>query len=617
MKNFIILIFCLLNIKYSYARIANKNESEVVYKKLEISRNINENGTYELDYYALIEIKKEIAKSDYGLYRFKYNPKSESVTNISARTINGTKSFKVPKSDIIIKPISSQGPGFDTKNQITIPFSNVDIGSLLEIKYHLKNTVPYIPGLYSDMISIGYRGLIENHKEIWKSKKPINFEIKDVDNYYSIKQAENVIELNLKRPIFLRVIEEEDSLRNPVSLVWIGVSTMREWSDYPVSTINHYEKVIESPLTPIFNTIYQKAKEQISPIDQINTVTSNLANEVRYLGDWRLVKGAYHSRTLKQISDTKYGDCKDFSVSTAAILRKLGYETHVSLIYRDRNYFEIPLALPLNDFNHAIVWAKKDGEVYWIDPTNTISYAQGIFPDIENRRALILKPTGAEISKTPKLNYKNSVIENKLKINFINNEELEGSGQVLLKGYGASSLTALGLSRSKPQIDFMIIQWLTKIPELISWNFSNFDLTSRVVQDFSTELSFSARWHPVITSAGKGYLISSKENVKRLNFPSSKRLTSLKLTEANTFINKISFVGDNLFLAKEVECDGDSDWFEYKRRLKKSNDDILLEDYVGFKTSVISIEDIKTEKFVDQQSKILSCMGDFVIVFKK
>jgi len=103
--------------------------------------------------------------------------------SIEAKTINGSKEFEVPESDIVIKPLSSSGPGFDTQNQVSVAYPNVEIGSQLELKYHLVRTKPSLPGYFNDHFTIGRHVAIENYNEIWESEGPLFVEVFDPENF--------------------------------------------------------------------------------------------------------------------------------------------------------------------------------------------------------------------------------------------------------------------------------------------------------------------------------------------------------------------------------------------------------------------------------------------------
>lgn len=600
------------------SRWAEFNESDYVTKSLQIKNKVFASGGYETQYSRTIQIKKESARTKQGLYRLTFNPFAESISSIEARTINPTQTYVVKKKDIEIKSLASAGPGFDTRSQISVAFPNVEVGSKLEIKYYRVNKKPRVPKLFSEHYSLGDGVAYENYKETWDSEVPLYVEIHDPDGFLKVSKSnkDKYVEIELIKPIYRDIIEEKNSISNPKDLVWAAVSTISTWKDFPKKTIQSYESVINSELPKKLQDIYIKALDINDRYEQINSVTSNLAESLRYLGDWRLVRGAYHPHTLKQIVKSGYGDCKDMSVSAGAILKKLGYNVHAVFIDRDVKTVHSPLQLAALRYNHAILWAERDGKEYWIDPTNFTSSAQRIFPDIADREAIILKPTGAVLSRAPAIDAKTEIIDTTLTLNFKNQTEIVGDGRISLLGFASESMTGLSLSKSKSNLDHRLVTWATNIPDLMEWKFDNYDFSSRIVKDFSTNFTFTAGWHPIRTSAGQAYLVESSSIVKALDFPRKDRVGSLHIVRPHESIRKIKFVGENILYNKETQCEGVSKWFSYRRKVTKERDALFLKDEVTLNQTTIPSEDLKTTEFWSEQQKILSCMSSFAVVFK-
>lgn len=618
LRNTVLFFAVILTAAFASARWGDIGESSHIVKIAEVNNKVKANGAYEMSYYRVIEIKNDQGRTGQGLYRFNYNPSAEVLDFVEARTINSKQSFKVKKSDIIIKPLSSSGPGFDTQNQVSIAYPNVEVGSKLELKYRLIRTKASVPGWFHDHFSYGRHVASESFRETWDSEVPLFVETFDPKGYFKVIQTSPYkIEVALTKPIFTEVMEEKNAVYSPESLVWVAVTNLKSWSDFPKNTINAYENVINSTLPEKLKSIYDKAKAVEKPIDQINLITSNLADTLRYLGDWRLVKGAYHPRTLEQITKSGYGDCKDMSVSTAAILKKLGYKTHAAFVNRNFDLIASPIKIPAQFFNHAIVWAEKDGQEYWIDPTNFTSSAQRIYPDIADHQTVILDPAGARESKTPAIDAKSNTVKIDLDINIKSDSELEGKGHIELLGFGAESVTGDQLKSSKAQLDFRLVSWSTSIPDLVEWKFDDYDLKSRIVKDFITNFTFKSGWQAVATSAGKSYLVPSLGLVRSVNVPLKDRESSLLLADPFQHIRSVRLTGKSMQFDPKANCDGSFKWFDFKRRLvKEEHDALLLNDFFALKVSSIDIKEIRTIEFKNAQKALVNCMSDFAFVFK-
>ncbi|WAC73922.1 DUF3857 domain-containing transglutaminase family protein [Roseateles sp. SL47] len=89
---------------------------------------------------------------------------------------------------------------------------------------------------------------------------------------------------------------------------------------------------------------------------------------VRYLSV-SIGAGSHAPRRPEQVLAQRFGDCKDKSLLTVALLRGLGVEAWVALVNTDvRNHLGDEQASP-GAFDHAIVLARWEGKDYWLDPT--------------------------------------------------------------------------------------------------------------------------------------------------------------------------------------------------------------------------------------------------------
>lgn len=90
--------------------------------------------------------------------------------------------------------------------------------------------------------------------------------------------------------------------------------------------------------------------------------------EVRYLGV-EIGAGSHAPSSPERVLQRRFGDCKDKSLLTIAMLRALGVEAHAALVNTNlRHGIEGWQPAP-GAFNHVLVRARIGRDVYWIDPT--------------------------------------------------------------------------------------------------------------------------------------------------------------------------------------------------------------------------------------------------------
>ncbi|WP_250310873.1 hypothetical protein [Rickettsia endosymbiont of Oedothorax gibbosus] len=134
-------------------------------------------------------------------------------------------------------------------------------------------------------------------------------------------------------------------------------------------------------------------------------------------------------------------------------MQKLDYKVQPIIVMRGITNFSNPDALPnMGNFNHVMLKVtNKKGKVYWIDPTNLVSMAQGIFPDIANKIALLLDTQEAGYTKVANIQPETSQTISCEEL-VIKNNIVELSGQFDLKGEVASGMSGWGLYYSTEQL---------------------------------------------------------------------------------------------------------------------------------------------------------------------
>ncbi len=229
--------------------------------------------------------------------------------------------------------------------------------------------------------------------------------------------------------------------------------------------------------------------------------------------DKRSISGNVFPRDLNEVARTQYGDCKDFSFSTGAILKKLGYKVDIVLVYRGEIYPEFKAPIPFWVFNHMMLKVQgKNGNVYWLDPTNFQSMAGELFPDIADRMVLVISDKVAKYEKIPSINPKNSV-NNIIKEYYIEDDKVRLSFDAKLSGQSSWNLNGLGKFYSKQRLEDLLfmsvndnkfVNYEDKISSTIP------TLDSRIVQDVKFKLEYRADDLLLNTNLGKALKLKYK-----------------------------------------------------------------------------------------------------------
>ena len=138
------------------------------------------------------------------------------------------------------------------------------------------------------------------------------------------------------------------------------------------------------------------------------------------IGDYRYVSisigvGGWRPRQFEDIIDTKYGDCKDFSMLLVNELRSKNVEIYPALILT-RSSGTIDTAFPCFYFNHQISVAVTSNDTLWMDPTCR-TCPLGVIPwQDQNNYALIITDSGGVLARTPTSKAEDNAIVRKTKI---------------------------------------------------------------------------------------------------------------------------------------------------------------------------------------------------------
>ncbi|WPX97011.1 DUF3857 domain-containing protein [Candidatus Bandiella euplotis] len=604
------------------ARWATKEDATKRYNFYNEVTKINKDGTYETIFEFEQELLKEAAREELTVYKIGYNEGGDEVKIIEAKSISKGEEYKVENKKIEDKPLASSTKGFDQKRQILIPFTNVEVGSKIYLKFKLKVKKVAVDNQFFSAYDFGSSGDEKNVMVRIDSDIPLHILVNDPQHVLNIKKdgdkLSKRIELSLKKEFSSKPIDEVGpGIVKDKHLTWVAVSSLSHWSELGKEIAKGYNKVISSELPLRFQNIVDLAAKEKSEKEQINKVTSLLQDAIQYLGDWKTVNGRVYPRDLATIEKTQLGDCKDMAVSTVAILSKLGYQAKVAIVERGLIVDNDKINLPSpRVFNHAIVHAiGKGGEEYWIDPTNMVSMAGYIFPDIADRWALILDTIDSKYTKIPAINYKSSVTFVD-RVYTINADGINKKIRIDLSGEQAMPFTGMGFYLS----DKALVDLLYRAVEGKDVDDSDRKkavipkLDSRIVKNLRFEVEYDQKDNFLITNLGKGisfpymtlkdFTDSSYNNVQD-NFIGNER----------TRIQKTLIKGVKIKNINSLNFDMTTPWIKLSRKCKTAGDGVEIFDKFEILKSYVANEELNGENYKALKSALEKNYKNVALLF--
>lgn len=182
---------------------------------------------------------------------------------------------------------------------------------------------------------------------------------------------------------------------------WVQLTDFDSWKDVALWGA-HLFHLPAHPTAPIAKAASEMVAGATEPAEQVRRVIRAVQERIRYVS---LAFGQSSARPARpeQVLARRFGDCKDKALLSVALLRALGFEADVALVFTDSGN-ELRKMLPTsNAFDHAVVRVEVDGLQYFLDPTRL--YQRGSLVDMaindaqvalvlgENQIALTTIPT--------------------------------------------------------------------------------------------------------------------------------------------------------------------------------------------------------------------------------
>ena len=618
-------IFLILALTASncHARWAKYEDAigEIISSNLEIT--VNPDGSSRDITTTHVKILKEQGVRKWANFYLTYNSDNEEIKILSAKTIIGGKEFLIDPKSIEDKPLASAPNGFDQHNQILLAFPKLEIGAEIYLQFEKITKTPVLDNYFSNAISYSGFEYWHNSQVSLKSAMPLFIEVNDPNKNLKVTQQPNKqggtdINIVQVKPIIEMTIEDLGVL-NQNKYTWVAVSSLNKWTEYASKFRKKYQDVINQDLPKLFRDIVELAHVEKNDVDIINIVTSNLAQKVQYMGDWRSVKGRYFPHNLEHIAKTGLGDCKDYSVATAAMLKSLGFKVSAAFVMRGEGLPEVKFYLPsINHFNHAILRAEKNGKKYWLDPTNFVSMASGIFPDIAGKNSILLNIENEEVyQRIPEIN----ATHNQTVINETWNFEQAGmianTGTMNLYGEMAYNITGAQLNASDERIKeyiFSIIgdNSLSAEKEIMIPN-----LSSRLVKDLEFKFAIKQPSIPVNSNTGIGIKLSALPSIFNYTNINTNIISDIYVSPQRTITNIVTIKNFDADLqASNLDVNIVTPWVDISRIVTQKEDDIIVTDKAIVKKSYISNEEFNSPIYKALQEQINSKLRHVVLIRK-
>lgn len=626
---FLTLSLSIVLFPYSsvHARWAEEDEADVECISEKKVYTVKEDGSWQCKTDTRVRVLTEAGRKALSTQCFEYDATRETFKVLRASTRNNGSRFTVSKKRIEDKPLASDSLGLSKKHQILVPFEQVVVGSTLHLITERHHITPDFEKHFSLNLGFNDGHLRKKAEIIIESELPLFSKINDPWDCLKVREARDdskyTWQIKLKKPIFENLVSEpKNSYGEPSIFTSLSFSTERDYQRIGKLEAALYEPILTAPLPKELDKIRRVARKIKNERVCIDTIVAHLIDKITYLGSWDTAEGHFTPRSLEAIIRSGQGDCKEYASCLAAILNQLGkgYKARIAGVYRGEVYLESVDSLPSpGNFNHAIVKViTPSGKTYWIDPTNVVTMAGRIFPDIADRSVEILDPENPTYERIPPIDPRHSIEKIDRMISIMDDGHVNVEGSRYVKGESAINFTETLNQYASSQIKEAFLRNVFGISNPINpiVNLPTLPEISRQVSSLTTTFSYGEK--DALTRTNRGYAYYLGGNwYSPYTSSSEDNEGALYVGEPETVIVKSVFKNVSAEGLESLAFSIQTPWVNAKRELSIIEDGIVVTETFERLRSIISAKDLKSKKFRKLQKEFCKHGEGVAIVFSK
>lgn len=165
----------------------------------------------------------------------------------------------------------------------------------------------------------------------------------------------------------------------------------------------------------------------------INILYTHLQDYTRYVSI-ALGIGGWQTMTAESVAENRYGDCKALTNYLMCMLDVAGIKSYPALINSGRGAPDVIKEFPSSQFNHVILYVPLENDTLWLESTSSIFPAGYIGLGNEDRYALLIKPDGGKLIRTPAAGYMENTRKRQINIRLFANGDAEAGVQTSYSG---------------------------------------------------------------------------------------------------------------------------------------------------------------------------------------
>lgn len=386
----VILYLCFFNLFSLHADAKYASKDSISWKlNQEIKIFLKKDGTYIEEKITEKSIQNQLFIDHLKKVEASYDPTNEKLELIWVKKCLNGKCTKINTNGKILQTKSKlEHNGQISQNNLRYLIEGIDQRYRIKYKFRKTKFASKFNNWFNYYIDFTSFGRTDNFKLKIESEVPLYVSSVSLPKEVVLKASEKRIEVELNKDFsryFLKDNKELTELRFDKKPS-IYISTEKDWISLASKIEKNFRYENKEVTSLLTHFKHLKSHKEI-----IEAVFHYIRNNYTYYGNWTRLDSGVKPRSLKSIISSKYGDCKDLTLLTVALLRNMGINAEIALVHRISQpvygYFEIPTTF---FFNHVVVSIPYENSRLWLDPTNDF-YSHGfVSNDILSSKALLI-----------------------------------------------------------------------------------------------------------------------------------------------------------------------------------------------------------------------------------
>jgi hypothetical protein len=282
---------------------------------------------------------------------------------------------------------------FDGRRTAHVFLEDVRVGDVVEYAYTVRGSNPVFEGHHFGGYALQYSVPVArlHARLLWPANHPIHWTAHNGAVEPTARETSEGREYlwDLRQVDARPVDSDAPGWFDPYPAVeW---SDFKDWPEVVAWALPLY--ALPPTASPRLQAVIARiASQNITPQQRLLAALRYVQSEVRYLGI-EVGPGSHAPNPPDLVLERRYGDCKDKTLLTVALLHGLGIDARPALVHtQSRHAVESQQPSP-GVFNHVLVRARIAQREFWIDPTR--SPQQGEIDQLvqaDYGRALVIDP---------------------------------------------------------------------------------------------------------------------------------------------------------------------------------------------------------------------------------